>query len=712
MKRAIGILLLLALCLSLCACGEKKEAAEPAQAVGGVDPVTGAWQGQGGCYLTESITLPKGASVRFCREGHIYAMGNPSMGETVVYRDGEELFRYAGMAFTVSRGEEGIWVQDEERSENGNTLVLSLYSFEGAYQETLRLDLPADCFSLGMAAAGDKLYLKCSDTLRVYDREGNILCVIPHEEWQGDLLLGGDGELYFREERKSGSGGVLSTIDVDNACFTELFTWDRGFVSSGDGESPFLQILPEGIFRMDREGQTRPLVLWDECLLSVSGVTETGSLGDGRFLLGGLFAEPVLLLPAQPEDIKPRTMLTLAVLPTQDALDTEPDPTTYYANVVHSISAFNAQSADCYVKLLDLSEGASLSAEQALVKLNTQILSGQVPDMLVLNGSLSPFAFLRQGLLRDLKQDLEADPALSPEDLVLARAIENDCGGLYLMADCFSVETRLGLWDRFGDAWGWSFDDYFRIDAEMSDGKMTIYNLTRDYFLESSVSRYLRQAIHWKDGTCDFENPDFVRLLEACRDLRETPEDPENMIFGWNLMGEGLIATDLVMLNEATDLAKECRRVGRSVSVIGWPTPDGSCGTDFTLSYPIGVMKNGAHPELCWQFLRYCLLHAERAIPNYRPLLEQQLEEARHIDPNEERDMWYDGLTSPITEAEISQFHTLLGKVEHTTLRDDTAMAIIREEAAPFLAGERSAEDAARLIQSRMSIYVAEQGGK
>ena len=93
MKRAIGILLLLALCLSLCACGAKKEKTEPPQAVGGVDPVTGAWQGLGGCYRTESITLPKGASVRFCREGHIYAMGNPSMGETVVYRDGEELFR-------------------------------------------------------------------------------------------------------------------------------------------------------------------------------------------------------------------------------------------------------------------------------------------------------------------------------------------------------------------------------------------------------------------------------------------------------------------------------------------------------------------------------------------------------------------------------------------------------------------------------------------
>ena len=114
-------------------------------------------------------------------------------------------------------------------------------------------------------------------------------------------------------------------------------------------------------------------------------------------------------------------------------------------------------------------------------------------------------------------------------------------------------------------------------------------------------------------------------------------------------------------------------------------------------------MKDSEIVDLYWQ-------RSERAIPNYRPLLEQQMEEARHIDPEEERDMWYDGLTSPITEAEVTQLYTLLGKVEHTNLKDETALSIIREEVAPFLAGERSAEDAARLIQSRISIYVSEQG--
>ena len=708
MKRFIGLLLLLALCLGLCACGKGKEAAPEELGSTAVDQASGAWQGEGGCYRTEGLTLPKGAGVQFCRDGQVYSMGYPDMEQTVVYRGGEELIRYAGMALGFCQSEEGIWLMDEERDQNGDTAVLQGYSFDGEPGEMLQVQLPPDSFALSLRTAEGLLYLQCSDALRIYDEAGTLCVQIPHEQWAGRLQQGGDGKVYYYEEL--GKGGVLSAVDAEEGTLRELFAWERGQISAGDGESPFLLILPEGVYRMELTGETRPLVIWDECLLSISGVSEIYDMGEGRFLMSGSFAEPLLLIPAQPEDLKPRTMLTLAVLPTQDALDFEADPTTYYTNVAKSIGAFNAQSGDCYVKLLDLSEGGTLTAEQALTKLNTRILSGEAPDMLVLNGSLSPFPFLRQGLLRDLGQDLAADGEVSREDLVLARAIENDCGGLYVMTDSFVIETRLGLRSRFGESWGWSFDDYVRIDSEMGPGKMTIYNLTAEYFLENSLSRYLRTAINWQSGTCDFENPNFVRLLEACRNVHETPEDPENMIFGVNLMGDGVLATEFVWLDDATDLAQESRGVGQSVSVIGWPTPDGSCGTDFGISYPIGVMKDGRHPELCWGFLKYCLLHAENNIPNYRPLLEAQIQEARHIDPNTEWDVWYDGLRSPITEAEEAQLRELLARVEHTTLRDETAMGIAKEEIAPYLAGERSAEETARIIQQRMRIYVTEQG--
>lgn len=709
MKRCLSIFLLLALALSLCACGSKSESEQTEQQVSSVDPATGEWLGQGGCYRTELTALPYSAAPQFCRDGEIYSMAHSDMDKTCVYRGQEELFEYEGMALALCEGEEGIWIQDEERDGDTWSTLLTLYSYEGRELKRLRLELPQGSFARHMQAAEGLLYLNCSNALRIYGGEGSLLASIPHAEWQGSLIRGGDGRMYFREQQNNG-GGTLSAIDPEAGTMTEILAYEKGFLSGGDGESPFLLSLPEGIYRMDGTGETRPLALWDECLLSVSGMTDVEPLGDGRFLLTGMTGAPLLLVPAEPADIKPKTMLTLAVLPDQNALDYGLDVSMYYANIIRSITAFNAQSGDSYVKLVDLSEGGSLTAGQALTKLNTRILSGEVPDMLVLKGGLSPFPFIRQGLLRDLRQALDVDPDMNVEDIVLAQAIINDCGGLYVMVDGFSMETRLGLQSRFGDTWGWSFDDYRRIDAETPEGKMVIYNLTRDYFLRMSTSRYLRQAIDWQSGTCDFDNPAFVQVLEACRDMRETPEDPENLVFGLNLMADGYVATELEMLSTVTDLAKETRQIGQPVSVIGWPTPDGSCGTDFGFGYPIGVMKDGAHPELCWNFLKFCLLNSERGIPNYRPLLEQQLEEARHIDPDEERPLWYDGLRSPMTEEEIAQFRELLGRVEHTTLYDETALAIVQEEVAPFLAGQRSAEETAQIIQRRMSIYVAEQG--
>ena len=91
--------------------------------------------------------------------------------------------------------------------------------------------------------------------------------------------------------------------------------------------------------------------------------------------------------------------------------------------------------------------------------------------------------------------------------------------------------------------------------------------------------------------------------------------------------------------------------------------------------------------------------------------MEKLIDEARHIDPNQEWSDWYDGLRSPMTVEEIFQLHELLRRMEHTTMCDETAFEIVSAEIAPFLAGQRSAEETASIIQSRMSIYVSEQYG-
>ena len=62
-----------------------------------------------------------------------------------------------------------------------------------------------------------------------------------------------------------------------------------------------------------------------------------------------------------------------------------------------------------------------------------------------------------------------------------------------------------------------------------------------------------------------------------------------------------------------------------------------------------------------------------------------------------------------LTPADAEQLLDLIETTDRLVFDDPFVMTIIREEAAVFLAGQISAEEAARRIQSRASIYVHEQ---
>ncbi len=715
MKRILCVFLAMSLLLGLCACGsgkaqrDKPEGTEPSFPAS-VDPETGAWKGQGGCYRTEPFETPERAACLHFLQGEMYYIGWKRPGDCRLYRGERELVKTDGQVLDFCISAEGLWLLDEEREDERFFALLRLYSFEGEPVRDLRVELPSDGHLRDLGIEEGGLYLNCSSCVLACDTKGALLAAIPHAEWEGRLLRGGDGQVYFLDQQENG-GGTVSALNREKGSLDELFRYEKGFVSGGDGESPFLLLLPDGLYRLEKDGSSRPLALWDECGLSVSGVTTVEVVGDGSFLLGSMMSVPMLLRPADPSEIQSKTVLTICVIPSQAEIDMNMDLTWSYGSLIPKTTAFNAWSTDCRVKIVDLTDGGSLTAEQALTRLNTLLISGsEAPDMVLISGAVSPFPLIRHGLLRDFSQDLEADPDMDLEDIVIADAVIRDCGGLYLLSDHFGFMPRVGLQSRFGQVWGWSFAQYLDLARETPEDKMVMYNLTRDYFLDSSLSRYLRQGIDWKTGTCDFDNPDYIAILEACRDMKETPEDPNNLVFGSNLMADGFMLTELVMLTEVTDLAKEQRRIGQPICVIGWPTLDGSCGEDYGIGQAIAVLNSTAHPELCWAFLRYCLLHPDSGIPAYRPLIDKRLQEAREIDPNQDYSEWDDGLRSPMTEEEISFFWDFLAHVQHTDLRDETAMTIAREEAEAFLSGRISAAEAASRTQKRMSIYVSEQG--
>ena len=712
MKKILAGLLCVMTLAGLCGCG--KSPVEPAEekntalTVPGVDPESGAWIGQGGCYRLEPCEGDE-TQTGFTFDGKEYRVYDNWDGWRITCGD-ETIYETANMVSGVHAGETGIRICEELRDGDDWSARFVRIDGNGAVQDSLDVRLPAGSYPRSFSTQEGLLILNCSDALRVYDEQGTSLTAISHAEWAGQLLTGGDGVLYYVEEGEQG-GGSVSTIDVDGSVFRQLFTYERGKLCRGDKTSPFLLILDTGIDRLQADGSASPLVIWEECGLSVSGLLNVKARQDGSYLLTG-FADPLRMVPAQPSELKPRTKLTLGVLP-MNTEGAQIDFAMANANLVREVSAFNAWSTDSFVQLEDLSEGGTLNAEQAKLKLNTRILAGECPDMLLFsNWSLSPFPFARKGLLRDLGEDFIADdPDIRTEDIVIAPMLQNDLGGLYLLGSRFSIETRYGLQERFGKVWGWDYDTYRRMDREAPQGSMVMYNLTRDYFLRESASRFLRGAIDWKSGKCDFDNDAFVKLLEACRDMRETPEDPNNMVFGSpaQLMEDGYILTALTMITSPESFARTQREMGKPLSYIGFPTPDGSCGTELSIGDAVGVLNSSEHPQACWQFLKYRLLHSESDLPVYRPLLEERVKEAQRDKSGETEDPFREQLATPMTDGEVRDFYALLGQIRHSTLYDRAVLDIILEEFPAVLAGDKSPREAAKLIQSRVSLYVAEQ---
>ncbi len=720
-RKLLLLFLVLALLLSACGTQAAPYAADTAQPgpienpVPGVDPASGDWIGRGGSYRFVPGEQSPDTSDLLLRDGTLYTLVNRFDADGSHYallRDNETVWTpedNASVVTLLGQSAEGFWLHSTLVGQDwlDRREILSLVTPEG---ETLReLDVT------GALPEGERSYFSgfglyrdlpwavtSAAELLFFDAEGAVTRRVALPQPSLRPLCGGDGELYLDED--DGQTQTLSRLGENG--FSQAFSFPSGPIFPGDAEAPFLLSRSDGIYRVSAPGTLSPIVVYEECCLSLTGLNLVLPYGDGRYLCSTA-AGIGTLEPAEPGSLHPRTKLRFGYLG---------GGAEWFMPNHETVAAFNLLNQEYYIEMVDLTENGTLSDEQALNRLNASLVNGTGPDLFSLSawnsGELSPFPYVRKGLLADLGELLEHDGEIRTDDIVIADALQNELGGLYLLCSSMTVDSFIADYARFGDRTGWTFEEYLALDRERTEDQMVIYNLTRDYFLRRSAANFMRSAIDWSTGTCDFENEAFCALLNAAKNLRETPEptDPEDIVF-WapEHIFDGTQITEAVMLMDVSGMASEQRLRGvEKLSFIGWPSFDGSCGSVFSLQFPFAIFRSSKHLAGCREFVRFALQHpSEHALPVCSPLLEERLTAAQ-------RDVSALPLgnyrfTEPLTAAEADQFLDFLGCIEHTSLCDQTALDIILEECAPFFRGDRSAEQTAALIQSRLSLYVSEQ---
>ena len=801
MKKIISFVLLLALCLGLAACGSEKEAAPAAESAApeetasfyaaayrdlslpeGAQPENWAATEAGlflGCYeklaegeIPEGVTPEyEGQYDRFGyrlykveEDGGLRALDYEALPEPE-NTENRQRWQVSSSLEGLYPGPEGgllalenqtvSWYEGPEglrpeRSEEywdyvktESRYALHRLDRESRALETVLLAVPEglDYLNSWGAAADEAGRLYCptdSGSLLVFAADGDLAAQIPVDGWIYNLVRLADGTVGA--EMWDGNNIGVFPVDAEGQSFGERLPTD--FIESlyaGSGDYAFYYRTGTGLYGYrleEREGEKLLDML--DCDLDGQSLQALAIAADGA--MQGLsmdFEEDsapqqvTIRKSARPAG-EGKTLLTLGAL--------------YPEDLSRAVLKFNRSHDTVRSVVKDYSDYVNLAANmddetEALTKLTTEIMAGDMPDLLDLDG-LPYVQLAAKGLLEDLYPWLDGDGELSREDFfenVLAAAEVR--GGLYQVSPGFSVMSLLGASDVVGEEPGWTFADFDAALAKMPEGCTPLGPyVDRESMLMLLLFTDMESFVDWGAGTCRFDSEDFVQLLEFVGRFPQDPNyeaDPDEndltrIAEGKQmLMQSGIYDLETVVINE--------QYFAGQVTYIGFPTSHGS-GNILYLTEGCAMSSTCADKNAAWDFLRGFLTEDYQSrdsfysLPVNRAAFQKKLDKAMEVEYETDDEGHYlldeNGERIPVSRGGVSfssgeaamdfslyalsqeQADKLLAVIDSATKTVDMNLNIyniVKTEAAAFFAGQKSAQEAAKLIQSRARLYISEQ---
>ena len=406
-----------------------------------------------------------------------------------------------------------------------------------------------------------------------------------------------------------------------------------------------------------------------------------------------------------------------------------------------AIIDFNRSNEKYRVDVRDYSEYNSEDDYSAgLTKLTTEIMAGNMPDILSVAESIPYRQLAAKGLLEDLYPYIDADEQLSRGDFFpnVLSAMELD-GKLYAACAGFAVNTAVGASSVVGDTPGWTYDDYYAALATMPEGCDGFdIGVDRDTMLEACLALDMTVYVDWAAGTCSFDSEDFVKVLDFCKPFPDASYY-ENYEYTAEDSPANRVAQGKQMLCVATFSSTDFfymdydKVFGGQATCIGFPTNKG-VGNTLAMLESYAMSSSCHNKEAAWQLLRGFLTEEYQMEGNYLPTnqktFEKQLEKAMEVeyekdangnyllDENGERipvsrGSVYDGMETydiyATTPRQAQMLRDVIASATKMMDYDTSIINIVKEEAAAYFAGQKTAQEVCKLIQSKVNIYINEQ---
>lgn len=394
-----------------------------------------------------------------------------------------------------------------------------------------------------------------------------------------------------------------------------------------------------------------------------------------------------------------------------------------------NINSFNKASKKYEIQLTDYKD-----FEEPLTRLNTDITTGNSPDILILTSDLPLKSYNSKGLIADLYEFIDSDPELKREDFLgsFLKACETEDGKLFKTASSFYIDTLVGKTSIVGEKQGMTTEEFMELAESFPDKKLFSGDDTKRFvFFKLTLYGY-SEYVDPNTGECRFNSEEFIKLLEFCNRF---PNETDGNDSGKNTLfdketdlynGNTLFRSDGIISHFGAVRQLEHGIFGEPVTFTGFPGIGGNGAALNLTGSEYMIMSYAANKEGAWAFLKYILSEEYQdriseenlMFPVRMSSLEKAAEEAKKGNYDSDKGEY----TEPVwvlngniiklsvnTDVDNRRIFELLDlAVGISWFESSYVYDIITDESTAYFAGQKSAEEVAEIIQNRVQNYLDE----
>ena len=694
-------------------------------------------------YCLDSDEITEIFNTENCPDSRVQYISNAELKDDIFIADGCDMSQSkSGIYICRSdtecnitesyRIENASQIRRIRECENGNVMFLYDLNSNGRLQFCIgraadnkiisTVKIKEDIYSEDFLSDSDgNIALSVLNGIMFFDSEGNLVKKL-NADCQGSPGFFRVGNLYYAVYSKQNGSSEIRRLDLKNGSVSEVVSrLDFNIENIYDGIDGF-----DAVFRFSNglygyslgDNSIREIINWLDSDIYADQLMCSAAVNSDLVISVRLGTEDSEMISVHRRvsdeellKIQERPVLNVAVSNMNDGIS-------------KAVKKYNSQNEEIRIHIEDYSKYEGTNLEN-FTKLNEDVITGDVPDIIITSQDFDLMRFSKCGFLEDMSKYLDSDSDFEKKDyfenILNAYSVNGKQYGIPLS---FHINALFGKKTDEFDNDNLDYEKFFSIAEE----KNLFSYESRESLKSLLITDRINEFCNMYSGKCSFESDEFIKLLEIVKkyglsddvlsDIVSADDYYEKSCYG--------IAGDICVFKTGNELGTDDfalqKQKYHNYNVCWYGLPSEKGGEYYSSSNIMAaVFKSSEYKQEAWNFVKFLLSDDvqkdistigvndfKNFIPVNRLAFEQLKDKengiAHYTVDIDQKSI----LIRNMNETESKELTDMISSITSASMTDEKIRKIIDEQTDIFFAEGQTAEETAKNIQKKVSVYLKE----